>query len=119
MAEDPRRQAVEALARLRDAAVCGTCREDYTVMIDALKKDGEFEGLMREYIAIGARHQAASALTERAAGITGARNEAEKMLRHLKGGKAPTPSFVREIRNDMASVIPRPLGLWSGRRRRS
>lgn len=119
--EDARRQAAEALARLRDNAVCGTCRADYTVMIDALQRDGEFEELMREYVAIGRRHQEAGALASRADGITGARDEAAKMLSRLKGErkKPSTPGFVRAIRNDMVSAIPRPFGLLNRSRRRS
>lgn len=116
--DDPRKQAITALTHLRESATCGTCRKDYDVMIDALERDGEFEGIMREYVAISRRHQDAGALLERTAGITGARNEAERLLQKLKGKREPAPGFLRSMRNDVASVVPRPLGLLSPNRRR-
>jgi hypothetical protein len=125
---DPRADARRALERLREGSLCGSCRQDYDTMIDALDRGGEFEELMRRYVEVGERHPHASHLPERAAQITAARDEVARRL-----AAAPAPGqpqerggvlryrpgevrgVVRSWRETLGGLLPRPLGLLPGR----
>lgn len=126
--DDPRARAARALEELRAASVCGHCADDYTTMIDALARDGEFESAMREIVD---RHPAASALDTRAAQIGVARDEAYRRAGWpvVADGPARTErpgrptldearSTVRSWRETIGGVVPRPFTFLRPQQRR-
>lgn len=132
---DPRAVARSALETLRDHSVCGHCRTDYETMIDALDKDGDFERLMREYVASEHTHPKAAALPERAREIGAARDEVLRRLGRAPAAPAPAPEpgtrdgvvryrigdaqgLVRSWREGISSARPRPLAFLRDRGRR-
>lgn len=135
---DPAPDPVLAGLEARKArSLCGSCKKDYDVMIDALKHDDELEAMVREMVAAEKRHPDAALLPERAAQIAAARDEAARRLgRPPTSAPAPAPSparpdgrllrfhpgelreTARAWRTDIGRVIPRPLGLLSNERRR-
>jgi len=136
--EDPREVARRALQSLHDRSVCGHCRTDYETMMQALERDGEFEILMREYVAADHRHPMAAELPERARSITAARDEVLHRLGREPAEPVPPASparaeqggglvrfrpgdargVVRSWRDGLGTVIPRPFEFLCPRERR-
>ncbi|MGH8980208.1 MAG: hypothetical protein ACRDWE_04195 [Acidimicrobiales bacterium] len=87
-------------------------------MIDLLDKDIEFEGLMRQYVAVGMQHPKAAQVGERSRQIGGARDEVKKRLGIGGRESGAAVGIARSWREDLGGLVPHPLGILSPPQRR-
>ena len=125
MPDDPRSAVIEGLRRLRDASMCGHCRDDYDAALGLVESEAEFETNARRYVE---RNPAGELVRERTAQIREANSE---VLRRMDGGPRPEAAderlvrfrlsdvggTVRSWREGLSEMRPRPFSFLAGARR--